>query len=284
MLKYIPLFKLKVVFLMVFVAVIAASLASKGTYGTLFVDKVFALVIAGSLAASGAGALNHYFDRDIDAVMERTKNRPIPSGAVQPRTALVLGTGMIALGLFVALSINYLTALYVLLGAIVYIAVYTLWLKRRSTLNIVIGGFAGSCAILAGWAAITGGTSVEALLVALIIFLWTPSHFWNFAMVHREAYEKARVPMLPTLMDEKRAAKYIMLNTFLLLGASLLLYAAGFFGRLYLAAALMLGIAFLAANAQLLANPNRQLAWRNYKISGAYLGLLFAAMFVDVIF
>lgn len=281
--KYVPLLKLRVVSLMVFVAVIAAGLASKGTYGALLLKEILMLAVAGAFAASGAGALNHYFDRDIDAVMERTKGRPLPSGAVQPRAALLLGIALILLGLLAAYSINLLTAFYVLMGAVVYIAVYTLWLKRRSVLNIVIGGFAGSCAVLGGWAAVTDETNLEAALVALIIFLWTPSHFWNFAIVHREAYERAGVPMLPVLIDAEKSAKYIMLNTLALVGVSLLLYTSGFFGRLYLAAALALGTAFIATNAQLISSPNKKLAWRNYKISGAYLGLLFTAMFADVI-
>ncbi len=277
---YISLFKLRIAALLVFVAVVSAITAGEGN---IALGSIAILVVAGAVSCMGSACLNNYFDRDIDKLMDRNRYRPLPAGKIKPVNVLYLGLFLILLGVLIALKLNYLTALFVFLGAFTYIMVYTLWLKRRSPWNIVVGGFAGSCASLAGWAAIQPVLSATPILLALVLFLWTPSHFWNFAMVHNTSYEKARIPMLPLIIRESRASKYILLNTTLLVIASLMLYFSGGLGITYLAMASLTGCYFIWENIQLCRNPVKEVAWKNYKLSGIYLLILFLAILIDVI-
>ncbi len=279
--EYVALFKLRIVALLVFVALVSAVIASKGAF---YPERVLILFIAGALASIGASILNHYFDRDIDALSDRTKNRPIPSGRVAPHRACWLGIALVLLSILISSRLNYLTAMYILGGALVYVVVYTIWLKRRSVLNIVIGGAAGSCAVLAGYAAMEGNTSLAAILVALLIFLWTPPHFWAFAIVHKRGYQQASVPMLPVTHGSRRAARLIMMHTILLVQASLLLYALGYFGIVYFTVAAISGLVFAGINARLLLTPSKSWAWKSYKFSGIYLIAIFTAMLLDTVF
>jgi protoheme IX farnesyltransferase len=278
---YASLFKLRIVVLLVFVAMVTAVTASRGD---LHPGKIVLLAIAGSLASAGASILNHYFDRDIDGVMKRTRNRPLPSGKVAPHLACWLGILLVALSIFISSRLNFLTSAYILSGALVYIIVYTVWLKRRSAANIVIGGAAGSCAVLAGYAAMEGNTTLAAILIALLVFLWTPPHFWAFAIVHKSSYKRAMIPMLPVTQGETRAARLILMHTVLLVQASLLLYALGYFGLLYLATAVIFGLLFMAFNVKLVLHPTKRSAWSSYKLSGVYLVALFAGMLLDTLF
>ncbi|WP_457554556.1 heme o synthase [Candidatus Pyrohabitans sp.] len=279
--EYIALFKLRIVALLLFVALVSAIVASRGE---LLPGRFLILFAAGALASVGASILNHYFDRDIDALSERTRRRPIPAGRVAPHTACWLGIFLVGVAILLSSKLNYLTSIYILTGALVYVVVYTIWLKRRSVLNIVIGGTAGSCAVLAGYAAMEGETSLAAVLAALLVFLWTPPHFWAFAIVHRRAYQQAAVPMLPVVHGDQRAARLIMMHTVLLVQASLLLYALGYFGTIYLAVALLFGLGFVAFNARLMLAPTKIWAWRSYKFSGIYLIAIFAGMLLDIVF
>lgn len=279
--EYIALFKLRIVALLVFVALVAAIAASRGSFHPA---RIVVLALAGSLASAGASILNHYFDRDVDAVMDRTNQRPLPAGKVAPHTACSIGIVFLGLSMLVSSRLNYLTSFYILAGALVYVLVYTIWLKRRSAANIVIGGLAGSCAVLAGYAAIGGNTSLAAVLMALLIFLWTPPHFWAFAMVHKSGYQKASIPMLPVAQGDGRAARLILMHTVLLVQASLLLYALGYFGMLYLIIAVVFGLAFLAYNVRLANQPTKGLAWGSYKLSGVYLLAIFTGMLLDALF
>ena len=279
--EYVALFKLRIVALLVFVALVSGVIASKGA---LYPGRVLILFTAGALASIGASILNHYFDRDIDALSDRTKSRPLPSGKVAPHKACWLGIVLLLASLLVSSKLNYLTTAYILGGALVYVVVYTLWLKRRSVLNIVIGGAAGSCAVLAGYAAMNGNTTLAAILVALLVFLWTPPHFWAFAIVHKRGYLRMGVPMLPVTHGDRRAARLIMMHTILLVQASLLLYALGYFGILYFAVAAIFGLLFVGLNARLLLSPSESWAWKSYKFSGIYLIAIFTAMLVDTVF
>jgi protoheme IX farnesyltransferase len=279
--SYIRLFRLRIVALLLFTALVSAVVAADGGFP---IDKIFLLVLAGGVASIGSGFLNHYFDRDIDAVMDRTKGRPLPSCEINPVKVLYIGVALIASSLIVSAGLNFLASLFILLGAVVYVAVYTLWLKRRSSLNIVIGGLSGAFAALAGWAAVSPELSLSPILIALVIFLWTPSHFWCFAILNEKSYKKAKIPMLPALLGPEKASKCILANTLILVTASVLLYFYGTFGPFYLIASLALGAIFIYLNIRQVTTPSLSITWKNYKFSGAYLLMLLSAMLVDVYF
>lgn len=277
---FLSLIKLRVAALILFIAAVTALVASDGI---IFLDKIALLTLAGALACAGSAMLNNYLDKDVDAIMERTKNRPLPSRRFAPRKALLIGVGLLILSLSVALRLNYLVALLVLAGAVIYVGVYTGWLKRLTSLNIVIGGLAGSCAVLGGWLAITRELSLTPFLLALLIFWWTPSHFWSFALVHQESYQKANIPMLPVIAGEKRTANYILLCSGLLLLTSLSLYYLSLLGEIYLFGSLLSGTIFLLSSLRLWRRPERDRAWSTYKLSGIYLLVLFLFVAVDVL-
>lgn len=245
--------------------------------------KLVTVLIAGTLASGGAGALNCYLDRDLDQAMRRTSQRPIPKGEITPRKALVFGLGMLGGGVLVSiLALPALASLFIFLGAAIYVLFYTKWLKPRTTLNIVLGGSAGSCAPLAGWAAATGQlVSPAPWLMALLVFVWTPSHFWGLAIRAVGDYSKAGVPMLPAVVGEKRAAQYIALNTFLLVPLSLVFVPLGLFGIIYLLVALVLGLWLLVTDLRLAFNPTKAQAWTAFKVSSPYLAIIFLAMIID---
>ncbi len=277
---YLSLLKLRIIALIALVAVVAAIVAGAGD---ISFGRITLLALAGGMACAGSSLLNNYLDRDIDAIMERTRNRPLPNGRFAPNRILLVGLVLLILSLLIALQLNYLVALLVLSGALVYVGLYTMWLKRRTSLNIVIGGLAGSCVALAGWFSITNQLSFTPFLIALLIFLWTPSHFWSFALVHRESYQKAGVPMLPVIVGAKSTANYILLHSGLLLLVSLLLYFLSALEEVYLLGSLLLGTIFLASSIRLQRPPQRERAWSNYKLSGIYLLGLFLAMALDVL-
>jgi heme o synthase len=271
--------KPKIVLLLDFTAIMAFLVP----ISTINPVRLVAVLAAGTLASGGAGALNSYLDEDIDRSMGRTSKRPIPQGEVSPQRALVFGISLIAAGLLIsALLLPLLAAFFILLGAAIYVLFYTKYLKRRTTLNIVLGGSAGSCAPLAGWAAATGNlTAVAPWLMALLVFVWTPSHFWALAMRAVGDYMKAGIPMLPVVVGEKKTAQYIALNTFLLVPLSLALVPFGF-GLLYLVVASLLGLGMILLDLQLVANPSKAQAWTAFKFSSPYLAIVFLAMVLDV--
>jgi heme o synthase len=245
--------------------------------------KLVTVLVAGTLASGGAGALNCYLDRDLDQSMRRTSQRPIPKGEITPRKALVFGLGMVGGGVLASiLVLPALASLFIFLGAAIYVLFYTRWLKPRTTLNIVLGGSAGSCAPLAGWAAATGQLASPApWLMALLVFVWTPSHFWGLAIRAVGDYSKAGIPMLPAVVGEKRAAQYIALNTFLLVPLSLVFVPLGFFGIIYLLVALVFGLWLLVTDLRLAFNPTKAQAWTAFKVSSPYLAIIFLAMIID---
>jgi heme o synthase len=239
-------------------------------------------VIGGSLSAGGAAAVNHYWDRDIDAQMARTATRPVPSGRVRPRSALIYGLVLAALSfLLLATTVNLLSAFLALSGFLGYVFVYTIWLKRSTPQNIVIGGAAGAVPPLVGWAAVTGGLDPTALYLFAIVFYWTPPHFWALSLLMKDEYARVGVPMMPVVHGEAETRRQILLYTVLLAILTLLPVVFGFFGAIYAAAAVLLGGAFLTLSVRLQRRADRRSALRTYLFSLAYLALLFVAMVVD---
>jgi heme o synthase len=239
-------------------------------------------VLGGSLSAGGAAAVNHYWDRDIDAQMARTATRPVPSGRISPRAALVYGLVLAALSFVVlAATVNLLSAFLALAGFLGYVLVYTIWLKRSTPQNIVIGGAAGAVPPLVGWSAVTGGLDPAALYLFAIVFYWTPPHFWALSLLMKDEYARVGVPMMPVVHGEAETHRQIVLYTALLCALTLLPVVFGFFGALYGAAALGLGSAFLVLAVRLQRRADRPSALRTYLYSLAYLGLLFGAMVAD---
>ena len=279
---YYELMKPRIVYLLVFTALMAFLVAAP----SINLLRLVAVIVAGTLASGGAGALNCYLDRDLDREMGRTSWRPIPQREVSPVRALLFGLGLLGISAVIsAFFLPLLAGLFIVLGAAIYVLFYTKYLKRRTSLNIVLGGSAGSCAPLVGWAAATGQLAVPApWLMALLVFVWTPSHFWALAMRAVGDYSKAGIPMLPVLVGEKKTAQYIALNTFLLVPLSLVfvLPPLGGFGIIYLVTAGLLGLGMILVDLRLVANPTKAQAWTAFKFSSPYLAIVFLAMVLDV--
>lgn len=276
----LPLFKLKISSMITLGALIGLVSMRAVPFP---VGTAFFLMVATMLAASSASAFNHYFDSDIDSMMERTRARPLATGGViGGGLVLVLAATLFMLSLVISLgALNSMVALLLGLGAFVYAIVYTAWLKRRSRLNIVIGGLAGSFAVMAGGASASPEICVPPFLLAVVIFLWTPSHFWSFAICHRQDYERAGVPMLPVVIGAERTAVYTLINTILLVISSIAPYVLGYSGPIYLVTAILVGLYFIVWNVRMVIDPSREVAWKNFKVSMAYLGVLFASVMID---
>jgi len=238
--------------------------------------------LGGYLSAGGAGAVNHWFDRDIDARMARTADRPIPAGRISPAAALAFGCALAALSfLELSLTVNVLAASLALSGFLGYVLVYTVWLKRRTPQNIVIGGAAGAVPPLVAWAAVRGSVGGVAVLLFFIVFFWTPPHFWALSLLMKDEYAKVGVPMLPVVRGEAETRRQILLYTVLLYAVTQLPFCAGGFGGIYLAASLLLGLGFIAGAVRLYRRADRRSALQLYLFSLAYLALLFSAMVLD---
>ncbi len=274
---YVELTKPKVQSLLLFTTVTTMLVA-----GDPSLQLIVLTCVGGYLSAGGAGAVNHWFDRDIDAAMERTANRPVPSGRVSPRAALTYGIVLCALSfLLMATTINVLAATLSLAGFAGYVGVYTIWLKRRTPQNIVIGGAAGAVPPLVGWAATTGQVEWMAVYLFAIVFFWTPPHFWALSLLMKDEYAKVGVPMLPVVRGEDETRRQILLYTILLYAVTQLPFCAGSMGAIYLVGSLSLGIAFIAGAVLLQRRADRATALKVYLFSLAYLAALFAAMVLD---
>jgi protoheme IX farnesyltransferase len=242
------------------------------------------LALAGALASMGASALNHYYDRDIDKIMERTAKRPIPDGRLSPSRVFAFGAALSTLSIVIALfTLNPVATGMIAIGIFFYVVVYTAWLKRINPSNIVIGGFAGSAASMAGWATATGSIDLLGFLVGLLVFMWTPPHFWCLAIRAREEYASVHVPMLPVLIGNQRTATYIMINTAILLPYSVALAFFGL-GTVYTTVAAVSGSLMLAYHYKLTKNPTPEFAWRAYKVTAPYLVIIFVALALDALF
>ena len=274
---YVELTKPKVQSLLLFTTATTMLVAGSPSLGLILVT-----CLGGYLSAGGAGAVNHFYDRDIDAAMARTANRPVPSGRVAPAAALVYGCVLAALGFgLLWWQVNLLAACLSFSGFLGYVFVYTVWLKRRTPQNIVIGGAAGAVPPLVGWAATTGTLSGTALYLFAIVFFWTPPHFWALSILMKEEYAKVGVPMLSVVRGEAETRKQILLYTVLLYAVTQLPFCAGGFGMIYLVSSLALGGMFIVGSVALYRRADRRTALRLYLFSLAYLALLFAAMVAD---
>jgi protoheme IX farnesyltransferase len=252
--------------------------------GTPSFALIVATCIGGYLSAGGAGAVNHWYDRDIDAQMERTASRPIPAGRIAPRTALWFGIGLALLG-FVELTLtsNVLAASLSFSGFLGYTLMYTVWLKRRTWQNIIWGGAAGAVPPLVGWAAVTGGLTGLPIYLFAIVFFWTPPHFWALSLLMKDEYAKVNVPMLPVVRGEDETRRQIVLYSVLLYAVTQLPFCGGGgLDAIYLLASLALGVTFVVLAVQLQRQATRKAALRLYLFSLLYLALLFVAMVADV--
>jgi protoheme IX farnesyltransferase len=237
--------------------------------------------LGGALSAGGAGAINHAIDRDIDRMMKRTADRPVASGRVSPAAAIAFGITLASLSfLILATQVNVLAASLSLSGFFGYVFVYTLWLKRTTPQNIVIGGAAGAVPPLVAWAAMTGGLSGMAFYLFAIVFFWTPPHFWALSILMKDDYAAARIPMLPVVAGEDETRRQIMLYTVLLYAVTQLPFCAGGLGVAYLVPSMLLGAGFIGFSYMLLRTKSRKWALRTYLFSLLYLALLFVSMAV----
>jgi protoheme IX farnesyltransferase len=275
---YFELTKPKVQSLLLFTTVTTMEIAGNPPVG-----KIALACLGGYLSAGGAGAVNHWYDRDIDAQMQRTASRPIPAGRISPRAALTFGITLAVLSfVLMSLTLNVLSASLALGGFAGYVGIYTIWLKRRTWHNIVIGGAAGAIPPLVGWAAERGSLSWTAVYLFAIIFYWTPPHFWALSLLMKDEYAKVNVPMLPVVRGEAMTRQQILLYSLLLVALTQLPFCAGVFGGFYLAASLALGLSFIWFAAVLFRRKDRASALRLYLFSLAYLALLFGAMVLDI--
>ena len=259
------------------------------TVATMFVadpsprlSMILLTVIGGYLAAGGAGAINHYIERDIDAHMSRTSRRPLPSGRIEPRSALWFGVALGAISFAVfALGVNLTAALLALSGLLGYVFVYTMWLKPLTSQNIVIGGAAGAVPPLVGWAAAAGHLDASAFYLFAIVFYWTPPHFWALALLIKDDYARTGIPMLPVVDGEAETRRQILLYGWLLLPITALPVAGGLLGPVYATSALVLDAALIGLCLRLYRRADRRSAMLLFHYSLAYLALLFVAMAID---
>jgi heme o synthase len=278
---YVSLTKPRIMSLLLVTGFCGMIAGARGWPGT---GTALAAMLGLALACGGASALNHVLDRDIDPLMgERTKRRPVASGRVAPSRALEFGLALSAFSfVLLASTVNVLTAVLALVGNLFYVLVYTRWLKRTTPQNIVIGGAAGAVPPLVGWAAGSGHLALPAFFLFAIVFLWTPPHFWALALLLREHYERADVPMLPVVRGDRETVRQILLYTVGLVAASVVPFAVGSFGAVYLVGAVLLGAAFLVLAARLQHRSTKRGAALLFHYSLLYLALLFVAAAVDL--
>jgi heme o synthase len=276
---YVALTKPRIIVLLLITTLAAMLVADPGGPS---LATVLWTMLGGYLAAGGAGAINHYLDREVDARMARTRRRPLVSGRIEPWHGLAFGIALgVAAVVQLSLTVNVLAAGLAAAGLLGYVFLYTLWLKPRTPQNIVLGGAAGAMPPLVGWAAATGGLSVDALSLFAIVFFLTPPHFWALSLLIKDDYARTGVPMLPVVRGEQATRRQILAYSLLLVALTALPAASGLFGVLYLVAALALGAGFIALAALLVRRPSRAAARRLYLSSLLYLALLFVAMAAD---
>ncbi len=276
----VVLFKLRVVALLLMAAVGGAFLGAGGWPG---VGPLALLLLTGGMAAAGASALNQYWERERDKQMSRTRYRPLPAGQLEQRWVPILGLSLIALAALPVLPVNPALAFFLLLGAFIYVVIYTIWLKPRTLLNIVIGGAAGSAAVMSGGAAVGQWQSPAVIVLALLVFLWTPSHFWSLAIVYRDDYQRAHVPMLPTRVTPRQAAWWVLSHTLPTTLAALLLTLTPHLGWVYLAPVALVSVDLLRRNIRLIQSPTPAHARALFIASNLYLTVLLLAICLDTL-
>jgi protoheme IX farnesyltransferase len=278
---YLELTKVRIVLVLLFTTLTAMIIAANGVPP---VGLLIPTLLGGAMSAAGASVINQFYDRDMDAKMTRTARRPIPSGRVKPLNALLFGLVLVVWStLILGVFVNWLASALALGGAVYYVVIYTMVLKRNTVLNILIGGGAGAMPVLVGWAAVTGTLSIEPLLLFAIVFYWTPPHSWALALLVNSDYTRANVPMMPVARGEETTRRQILWYSVQLLLISLLPVAFGALGAIYALFALALGTNLIREALRLIDERDGAAARRTYKFSTAYLAFLFLAMIVDVI-
>lgn len=283
-LAYVELTKPRSVFLLVFTA-LATMVVAQEVYGHLAPLQFTAALLAVTLACAGANAVSCYIDRDLDAAMERTRRRPIPAGKINPPArALYWGLLLFTSSLLLGWLLNPVAFACLWAGMLGYVGVYSLWLKRRSSWNIILGGFSGGVPALFGWAAVSGKIDLLPLLMAALVVLWIPNHIWSLAFFYREDYARVKVPMLPVVCEARKALHCLLSTVVLMVIFSLLIYLTGSWGYIYLATSLLTGAVSLGLSLHVYIHPSPQNAWRLFKFSSPYLFVLFLSMMLDVWF
>ena len=282
--NYYELTKPKIWYLLVFTAFGAALTAS-----LLFKIEVtplqwFLLLTGVAAGSAAADTITGYNDRDIDAIMERTKARPIPSGRISPRNALIFGLILTTVSLVCAWLINYIALGLMAFGLFDNIIVYSKWLKRRSQANIILGGFSGAAPALIGYVAVTTQNIEIGLVMAALVFFWIPTHIWSLALHVKKDYAKARVPMLPVVADERTSVRVIAITTLLMVAFSIVPFFLNQFGLIYLITATVFGIVMILLSTWLMVRPSERASWMVFKFSSPYLTALFIAFILDAAF
>ena len=279
--NYVEVTKPPIVLLLVFTSLATMIIAWKHTLLPLTPTLLAVAMVSITAASAGCDTITSYVDRDIDAVMNRTKRRPIPSGRIAPGKALSWGLLLAAMGLALAYWINFLSFVWIGLGIVDNVIVYSLFLKRRNPLNIILGGISGGLPVMFGWSAVTSSVELLPILLAALVVLWIPGHIWSLAIFTKDDYKRARVPMLPVVTKLKTALRCIVSTIVLMIPFSLWIFFEGGFGLVYLAIAGIFGIWVLYINVKLFLHPDDKMAYRAFKISSPYLFALFFAMIVD---
>ena len=276
---FVALMKLRVVELLLITTVPTMIVAEEGLPSLWL---IIATLLGGTLAAGGANAINMYIDRDIDKLMERTKGRPLVTGVLSPREALSFAIGIEILAfVWLWLFVNFLSAVLATSACLFYVFIYSLWLKRSSTSNIVIGGAAGAVPVLIGWSSVTNSLDWPPIILFLLIFLWTPPHFWALAIRYREDYSNAKVPMLPVVVGTKVTGYRMVLYAFQVWAMSLIFVPVADMGLIYLISAIFLGAIFTFFSFQVMLKPTRKSAMRLFGFSITYITMLFSLIAVD---
>jgi protoheme IX farnesyltransferase len=282
--NYYELTKPKIWYLLVFTAFGAALTAS--LLFNISIQPLTWLLLIGGVAAGSAAAdtLTGYNDRDIDAIMDRTRGRPIPSGRVSPQKALIFGLILAAISLIFSWFINIWAFALMAFGLFDNIIVYSKWLKRRSQINIILGGFSGAAPAMIGYVAVTTQNIEIGLVMAALVFLWIPTHIWSLALHFKGDYTKAGVPMLPVVSSEKKSVRIIALTTLMMVAFSILPFFFNQFGLIYLITASIFGVAMIGVSIWLLTKPSEKVSWIVFKFSSPYLTALFIAFMIDAFF
>ena len=281
--NYVEVTKPPIVFLLVFTSFATMIVAWSQTLLPITPTLVVAAITAITAASAGCDTLTSYLDRDIDKIMHRTRHRPIPSGRITPKRALIWGLLLSAIGLVVAYWINPLSFVWIGLGVVDNVIIYSLLLKRRSSLNIILGGVSGGLPVLFGWSAVTNGIALLPILLAALVVLWIPGHIWSLAIFTKDDYQRANIPMLPVVTKLKTALRCIVSTIVLMIPFSLWIFLAGHFGLIYLAVAVLFGVWVLYINLRLFIHPTNEMAYKAFKVSSPYLFALFCAMIIDAV-
>ena len=278
---YVALTKPRIIVQLLITTVPTMIVAQRGLPG---IWLIVATMIGGTFAAGGANAVNMYVDRDIDKIMNRTKGRPIVTGEIAPRNALIFSVGLLVIaGAWLARFVNPLSSVLALTAAGIYIFIYTLWLKRTSSQNIVIGGAAGCMPVLVGWAAVTNTLTLEPFVLFAVIFLWTPPHFWALAVKYKDEYSAADVPMMPSVASLESTSRQIVAYAIAVWAVGVAFGPIASLGWIYLATSIVTGGMFTFYSVQLLRDPDSKKAMKVFTFSLTYLTMLFVAMGVDVL-